>query len=276
MTWLRDIVVLPIVEPHVTHPDNSSLLPMIRKLQLWAPLTDADQAAILALPHVHRTLKAGQYIIWDGDRPQNSSLLIHGFAMRQKVVGDGGRQIFSIHMDGDLVDLQNSLLGRADHNVQMMTKGEIALIPVDAIRRIAFERPAIGMAMWYETLVEGSIFREWIANIGRRGAQARVAHLLCELALRLKVAGLGTQAAFALPLTQEQIADSVSLTPVHVNRVLRAMDEEALIERVGRQIAVRNWSHLAQSGDFNPAYLHLDQSQPAAMTNYFETEDVGK
>lgn len=250
-------------------PGVNPLMHMVRKLQLWAPLADADQRAILALPYSRRMLKASQYVVWDGDRPQHSSLLIQGFALRQKVVGDGGRQIFSIHMDGDLVDLQNSLLGRADHNVQMMTKGEIALIPIEAIRRIAFERPAVGMAMWYETLVEGSIFREWIANIGRRGAMARIAHLLCELALRLEVAGLGTQEGFLLPLTQEQIADAVSLTPVHVNRVLRAMGEAGLIKRTGRQIAIRHWDSLAAAGDFNPAYLHFDQSQPAAMTSMF-------
>lgn len=250
----------------MTRTHSSPLMLMVRKLQLWAPLAQADQQALLALPYSSRTLKPGQYIIWDGDRPQNSCLLTQGFALRQKVVGDGGRQIFSVHMGGDLVDLQNSLLGRADHTVQMISQGEIALIPVEEIRRIAFERPAIGMAMWYETLVEGSIFREWIANIGRRGAQARIAHLLCELALRLEVAGLGSQAGFDMPLTQEQIADAVSLTPVHVNRVLKAMGEEDLIDRRGRRIDIRDWSRLAKAGDFNPAYLHLDQAQPAAMS----------
>lgn len=243
----------------------SPLEAMVRKLQLWAPLEYADQQALLALPYMLRTLTVGQYLVWDGDRPQHSCLLIKGFAHRQKVVGGGGRQIFSIHMDGDLVDLQNSLLGRADHSVQMMTRGEVALVPVEAIRQIAFERPAIGMAMWYETLVEGSIFREWIANIGRRGAQARIAHLLCEMALRLEVAGLGSRAGFTMPMTQEQIADAVSLTPVHVNRVLKVLDQEQLIVRDGRRVAIRDWDILARAGDFSAGYLHLDQSQPAAM-----------
>lgn len=238
---------------------------MVRKLQLWAPLDIADQQALLALPHVLRTLTVGQYLVWDGDRPQHSCLLISGFAHRQKVVGGGGRQIFSVHMAGDLVDLQNSLLGRADHSVQMMTRGEVALVPVEAIRQIAFDRPAIGMAMWYETLVEGSVFREWIANIGRRAAQARIAHLLCEMALRLEVAGLGSRAGFMMPMTQEQIADAVSLTPVHVNRVLKVLDREKLIVRDGRRIAISDWDSLARAGDFSPGYLHLDQSQPAAM-----------
>ena len=86
-------------------------------------------------------------------------------------------------MKGDLIDLQNSLLGTADHNVQMMTDGTLALIPIQSIVDIAFRFPAVGMAMWYETLVEGSIFREWILNVGRRDAFTAIAHLLCEFAM---------------------------------------------------------------------------------------------
>lgn len=244
---------------------DSPLAPMITKLEQWAPLSDDDCSALLQLPHVVRQLKAGHYVVWDGDRPQHCCLLIKGFAYRQKVVGEGGKQVFSIQMDGDLIDLQNSLLGRADHNVQMMTDGEVALIPVEAIRKIAFGRPAIGMAMWYDTLVEGSIFREWIANIGRRDARARIAHLLCELALRLQVAHLGEPDGFVLPMSQEWIADAVSLTSVHVNRVLKALEVDGLIRRTKRKVEVRDWEKLVEAGDFRPAYLHLDQIHPAAL-----------
>jgi CRP-like cAMP-binding protein len=242
---------------------SSPLQPIITKLQLWAPLSDADKVALLGLPFTLRSLKAGHYIVWDGDRPQHSCMLLKGFAYRQKTVGNGGMQIFSLHMDGDLVDLQNALLGRADHNVQMLSNGEVALVPVDAIRRIAFERPSIGIAMWYETLVEGSIFREWIANNGRRDARARIAHLLCELALRLEVAGLGNQTGFELPMSQEWIADAVSLTPVHVNRVLKSLQYDGLIARIRRRVAIDDWDGLMRAGDFNPGYLHLDRSQAA-------------
>src|SRR5690606_19399720 len=126
--------------------------------------------------------------------------------------------ILSIHMRGDLLDLQNSLLGTADHNVQMMTDGTLALIPVQAVVDLAFQMPAVGMAMWYETLVDGSIFREWILNVGRRDAFTAIAHLLCEFAMRAETADIGKSARYELPLTQEQLADAVGLTAVHVNR----------------------------------------------------------
>ena len=148
---------------------NHALAPMVRKLEQWHPLDEAESAAILALPHVTRHLKAHQYIVWDGDKPHNACLLLAGYAFRHKLAGNGSRQILSIHMKGDILDLQNSLLGTADHNVQMMTDGSVALIPVQSVIDLAFKMPAIGMAMWYETLVDGSIFREWILNVGRRG-----------------------------------------------------------------------------------------------------------
>ena len=157
--------------------DSHALLPMLRKLQRWQSLDDEDIAAVLALPHVARTLNATQFVVWDGDRPQHSCLLLSGFAVRHKIAAGGVRQILSVHMRGDVIDLHSSLLGVADHNVQMLTAGEVAMIPAEAIVEIASARPAVGIALWLETLVDGAIFREWIVNVGRRDARTRIAHL---------------------------------------------------------------------------------------------------
>jgi len=246
---------------------DQTLAPMVRKLGLWGPLDDIDVAAILALPHQRRRLDGGQYLVWDGDTPHATCLLLSGFAFRHKIAGNGGRQILSIHMKGDLVDLQNSLLGVADHNLQMLTAGEVALVPIGAIRELAFRRPAVGMAMWYETLVEGSIFREWVLNVGRRDARTRIAHLLCEFALRLEVAELGVQTRYELPITQEQLADAVGLTSVHVNRTLMKLEQDGLITRTKRMITIVDWKELVKVADFQPRYLHLDpQSIELAAT----------
>jgi CRP-like cAMP-binding protein len=237
-----------------THP----LDPMVRKLSSREELDPADREAIRALPYTLRTLQAGQYLVWDGDRPQNTCLLLSGYAYRHKHAGNGGRQILSIHMKGDIVDLQNSLLGTADHNVQMLTAGEVAMIPVEKMQELAFGHPAVGMAMWYETLVEGSIFREWVLNIGRRDARTRIAHLLCEFALRLEVAELGEHSVYELPITQEQLADAVALTSVHVNRTLMKLEQEGLIVRTKRVISIVDWKKLIKVADFHPRYLHLN------------------
>jgi len=242
----------------MSDPMPHPLSRMVAKLELWTTFSDLDRAALLALPHIVRSLKAQQYIVWDGDQPQNACVLLSGYAFRHKIVGNGGRQIFSIHMPGDLVDVQNALLGRADHNVQMLTDGDVALIPMEAVRRIAFRHPHVGMALWYETLVEGAIFREWIANVGRRNADVRIAHLLCEFAMRLEASGLGSPLGFTLPMTQEQIADATSLTPVHVNRTLKLLETRGLITRDKRSVTIPDWRQLVAAGDFNPAYLHLE------------------
>ena len=219
---------------------------------------DADRAAILNLPHQTKKLERLGYIVRERERTLHASLLLSGFAMRQKMVLGGARQIVAVHMKGDLVDLQNSFLGIADHSVQVLTDSEVAYIPRESIKRLAFERPNVGMAMWHDTLVDGSIFREWIANVGRRDARTRVAHLLCEISLRLKVAGIGESTEYELPMTQEELADCVGLTPVHVNRTLKGLASENLIVRKSsRGIKIGDWRKLADAGDFDSNYLHL-------------------
>jgi CRP-like cAMP-binding protein len=241
-------------------PDPSeTLLPMFRKLRLWMKLDEADKKAVLSLPHELRKLGPAQYIVRDGEKPIHSCLLLSGFAYRHKITGDGGRQIMSIHMKGDVVDLQNSLLRRSDHNVQALTSINVALIPVEAVLDLAFTRPNVGKAMWYETLVDASIFREWTLNVGRRIAIKRTAHLLCEFALRLEAAGLGEQCDYQLPMTQEQLADALGLTPVHVNRTLQALEKDGLIERSKRWVKIENFENLAATGDFDSNYLHFEQ-----------------
>jgi CRP-like cAMP-binding protein len=164
-------------------------------------------------------------------------------------------------MRGDVVDLQNSLLGVADHSVQALTQAEIASIPREAILEIAFRFPAVGMAMWYDTLVDASIFREWILNVARRDSSTRIAHLLCEFGVRLESLGLGDRLSYELPMTQEQLADATGLTPVHVNRTLMELEARGLITRTVRYVAVADWTSLQRAGDFSDAYLHLDNAE---------------
>jgi CRP-like cAMP-binding protein len=134
----------------------------------------------------------------------------------------------------------------------------MAKIPIESIRELSDTEPAIKDALWYYTLVESSIHREWVANVGRRDASTRVAHLLCEFALKLEAIGLD-QFAYELPMTQDQIADATGLTAVHVNRVLKGLAKDGLIDRVTpKSVVIGDWKRLAAAGDFHPEYLHLD------------------
>jgi CRP-like cAMP-binding protein len=243
-------------------PSSRTLESLVRKFAYWAKLEPADEQALLALPHKTNQLERHAYIVREGEHATHSCLVLSGFAVRHKIVAGGARQIVAVHMKGDVVDLQNAFLSVADHNVQMITDGEVAFIPRDAMRTLALERPNVGMGMWLDTLVDGSIFREWVANVGRRNAHTRLAHLLCEFSLRLKVAGLGKATEYELPMTQEQLADCTGLTPVHVNRTLKSLEAEGLIKRQNsRTVTISDWKKLAVAGDFDSTYLHLHEDE---------------
>jgi CRP-like cAMP-binding protein len=197
-------------------------------------------------------MERSQFIVRERERATHSCVMLSGFSIRSKLAATGARQIVAIHMKGEAVDLQNSLLEVADHSVQMLTPGKVAMIPRKEIMRLTMERPAVAHAMWINTLVDGSMFREWIMNVGRRDARTRIAHLLCEFALRLKLAGLGRDNDYELPMTQEQLADTTGLTAVHVNRTLRGLEAERLISRSNpRAIHIGDWRKLADAGDFD-------------------------
>jgi CRP-like cAMP-binding protein len=241
---------------------------IVRRLETRAPLTAEDRAAIHALPFTERTLDAASYIVREGEVPENCVLLLGGFAYRHKVTGEGERQIIAIHLPGEFLDLQNSFLGVADHNVQALTRCEIATVPAAALRVLAETHPLVGRAMWIDTLIDAAIYREWLVNVGRRSSLSRLAHLLCEFALRLEAAGLsGGDHRYELPMTQEQLADTTGLTPVHVNRVLKELGRMGVIERNKRAVTIVDWDRLRQVGDFSTRYLHFEAGGPTNLAS---------
>ncbi|MFL6762364.1 MAG: Crp/Fnr family transcriptional regulator [Sphingomicrobium sp.] len=244
--------------------DPSTLEPLVEKLAYRTALSAEDRAAIMALPFALRRMERSQFLVREREPATHSCVMLSGYSIRSKLTATGERQIVAVHMKGEVVDLQNSLLEVADHSVQMLVPGKVAMIPREEVIRLTLERPKVAHAMWIDTLVDASIFREWIANVGRRDARTRVAHLLCEFAVRLRVAGLGEDTHYELPMTQEQLADATGLTPVHINRTLRELDKDGLIERPNpRVIRIGDWHMLAEVGDFDTNYLHLRANEPA-------------
>lgn len=238
---------------------HNPLQSMIEALARNAYLSEADREALLALPYKLRTLEAQSYTIREGDPPEQCYVLVSGFAYRQKMTGEGARQIVAIHIPGEALDFQNLYLDVADHSVQMLTRGEVAMIPRADLRQLAQARPAIAHAILIAILIEASIFREWVLNVGRRDARTRLAHVLCEFGARLQSAGLAGDNGFELPMTQEQLADVLGLTPVHVNRTIKLLEADGLLQRNRRMLSFPDWKALRDVGDFNTRYLHLQQ-----------------
>ena len=239
---------------------QNPLSTLVAKLRTRSPLDAKAEAALLALPYTHKIYEAPAYIVREGTTDiGHCSLIVSGYAFRQKLTADGERQIVSLHMRGDLLDLQHMFLKRADHNVQALTHLETLNIDRQALQQLILEEPAVAQAMWIDALIDASIFREWILNVGHRDARSRVAHLLCEFAVRMKAAGLSDGPTWQLPMTQEQIGDAVGLTAVHVNRTLKALEKDGIIQRNKREVSFSNWKALRNVGEFSALYLHLDQ-----------------
>jgi CRP-like cAMP-binding protein len=210
----------------------------------------------MSLPSTLRVFERDTYIIREGEQPVACNLMLRGYSFRQKLVSKGGRQIISIHIPGEFADLQNCLLSTADDSVQSLGRSEVAVIAKGPLMELLSANPNLRRAAWMDTLVDASIFREWVVNLGRRDARGRIAHLLCELMARMSASGLMDSGACDFPLTQEQIADATGLTPVHTNRTLQGLRRAGLINLSSNKLTILDWQKLAEVGDFKDRYLH--------------------
>lgn len=233
---------------------------VIAKLLARHVLDEDDRATIRALPFEQRTFDASSHRLREGQPPRRCAFLLDGYIYRQKLAVDGRRAVAALQIPGDFIDLQNLLLCESDHDVQALTFATTAEFAVADLLELAAKRPGIGKAMRIDALIEASIHWEWLLNVGRRDARARIAHLLCEFSVRLRAAGVIPEHSYDLPMTQGQLGDALGLTAVHVNRILRSLERDGLIERRKRQIAIVAWPGLRRAADFNERYLHLDQA----------------
>jgi CRP-like cAMP-binding protein len=238
--------------------------PLMVRLETIASLSDDERQAIVALPITVRDVREDQDILRDQDRPSQCCLIIEGFAFRYKIMPSGKRQIYSFHIPGDIPDLQSLHLEVMDHSLGTLVPCKVGFIPHEMLRAFLRAHPRIGDIFWRDTLIDGAVFREWMANVGRREAYARVAHLLCELYVRLKAVGIANGQEYELPITQAELADATSMSTVHVNRSLQKLRAEGLIRSARRSVIIEDWEGLQAAGEFDPTYLHLKAPIPRA------------
>ncbi|WP_322187676.1 Crp/Fnr family transcriptional regulator [Fulvimarina sp. 2208YS6-2-32] len=210
-----------------------------------------------------REVGARQDIIREGDTPDKVFLILAGFACRYKIIEGGRRQIMAYLVPGDFCDFQAFILNEMDHNIGTLSACQVVEIPRSVILAMT-DRPAIARSLWWASLVDSATLREWLVNMGQRPAEQRIAHLLCELLVRLEAVGLVTDNTYMLPITQTDLGDTMGLTVVHANRMLASLRDEALIEVDVRKITIRDVRRLKAFSGFNANYLHLDN--PARMT----------
>lgn len=209
------------------------------------------------LSDFQKTLPAGVDLIEEGDRPDDVIYLIEGWAARYKILPNGKRQIMAYLIPGHLCDIHIFILRSMDHSIGLLSDARVARIPKHDVLSLIDQSPKIARALWWATLVDEATLRAWLVNIGQRNAFEAIAHLFCELWVRLEQVGLADGYSYELPLTQEQLGDTIGLTPVHVNRTLQRMRDERLISLRSGHLVILDIDRLRKIASFEPNYLHL-------------------
>ena len=237
----------------MTHSDKANLLGFLARLNSRSLLSDQEQQALLDIPVHAELVEAKCDFVGMGDRTSHATLVIQG------VVGcfdqniRGSRQIPALHISGDMANLGSVVHPRASSALQALSTSTILHVPHAELRRLAARYPAIAEAFWRDCTVDAVITSQWIVNLGRRDAKARLAHLLCELGVRFRLGGDTHSLGFSFPLTQMQLADATGMSAVHMNRLVQALG--GVVSLSGGRVEIIDWAKLSEIGDFDPGYL---------------------
>jgi len=232
----------------------------IRKLEHFVRLSATDRAVLdRAASERVRSFGPRVDIAREGDRPRDVHMILAGWACRYKQLEDGRRQIVSFFLPGDICDLNIFILREMDHSIGTITSVTVADLSREFFDEISSGFPRIATAFWWESLVNAAIQREWTMSLGQRTAAERMSHLLCEIFLRLRLAGLTREESCDFPLTQSDLADATGLSKVHVNRTLQELRSAELIVLKGKSLTIPNLERLMNEGLFNANYLHMNR-----------------
>jgi CRP-like cAMP-binding protein len=239
---------------------------LLLRLERLNKLSAVDRQRIVDLPLKLVNYPADREIVSYGYSTSRCTLVLDGFLYSHKPVARSRRQITSFFVPGDIVDLSTLYLPKVDHTIATLGPAVLAFVPHASLKDVLDESSALAQAFWRETLVQAAIFQEWVVNLGRRDAFARLAHIVCELTVRLQSVGLARDLSFAMPWTQMDVADACGISNVHANRVIQELRHLELLEWDSRRLRIRNWAALVRLGDFNDDYLQyhaLTRSDPA-------------
>lgn len=238
-------------------PDASN--PFIRRLERFAVLSDEDRTTLAKISAEPRLIGARTDLIREGDDPDGALLVMEGMACRYKQRAGGQRHIVAYLLPGDLVNLDVVLLKKMDHTISTMSACKVVRLAPKTITDILEHHPAIVLALRTSTLVDEAILRAWLVSIGCRSAVERIAHLFCELLLRLQAVGLVSNNSYDLPITQMDLADTLGLSSVHMNRSLQELRRMGLIELTNRRLTILDMPQLKAIAEFNAYYLQLEK-----------------
>jgi CRP-like cAMP-binding protein len=235
----------------------SALQTFVARLQTLSPLSADDVAALEGLDARVAHVRSNADIVGAGAHFEHAVLVATGLVGRYLQLANGERQITAIHVPGEIADLHRVATPNAGSALQALTNATIVLVSGKELREVAAGSARILQAFWTYSAIDAAVLSRWAVNLARCGAKVRMAHLLCEIGLRMEASGQGMRAEFLLELTQGQLGDALGLTPVHVNRTLKALRQIGVVEVDGRIYRIPDWPRLAAIAEFDPDYLQI-------------------
>lgn len=238
---------------------GSIVHPFIAKLDGFVALSEAAKGALRQVSAGAQLIGPRIDLIREGDLPDGAILITEGIACRYKHRANGARQITAYLLPGDTCDLDFAPLREMDDAIATVSACRVVRIPAAALNELTANHPTIAQALRMTALVDKATLREWLLNIGSRSALERIAHLFCELFVRLQTVGLTVDGGYVLPMTQGDLADTAGLSSVHVNRSLQALRRLGVIDLKGKTLTILDWPRLKAIAEFKPNYLHLGE-----------------
>jgi CRP-like cAMP-binding protein len=231
--------------------------PLVLNLSRHDSLSAEEERILEGVVDRIESFRTGDDIVLEDSRPSESCLMLSGFSARYHILDDGKRQLTALHLTGDFLDLHSLLLKIMDHGVTALTNCQIARVPHDRLRKITEEQPHLTRLLWLSTVIDAAIHRAWIVAMGRRSAVGQMAHLLCEVFLRLEAVELTDGYSFDFGVTQGEVADMLGRSTVHVNRALQFLRQKDILQWRGPKVTIEDWGRLQAIADFDPTYLSL-------------------
>jgi CRP-like cAMP-binding protein len=243
----------------VDESSNPGLQPFVNRLRSRSILTSSEERALLGLKGHLKQIATHVDFVRQGEQVDHSCLVVEGLVGRFGQNKDGARQITCLHIPGDMADLPSVVSPKSGWGLVALTSTTVLRLPHADLGKLAAQHSGIAEAFWRDCVADGSIFSEWVVNVGRRDALARIAHLFCEMAIRCERAGQGDRYSFALPITQSDLGDATGLTNVHVNRTLKELRSRSIVALQGGRVTIHNWDELVAAADFDDAFMLLDE-----------------
>lgn len=238
-------------KPAVTPPNS-----LVTRLSAFVRLNGEERDALGMLSSNAKPFRSDQILVHEGSASNSVYLIISGLACRYKMLAGGRRQILGYLIPGDLCDIHFVIANRPDHSVALVGDSSVARIPTWRIAELIARYPNIGRALTLASLIDAVILREWLLSVGQRDALQRLSHFFCEMAVRLKaIGGANADGSFELPVNQITLADTLGLTPVHINRTLQRLRNDGLIRLCHRRLTILDRDRLAMIAGFDDSYL---------------------